>query len=300
MPVNKKPLVSVVISTLNTEKYLRDAINSILSQTYANFELILINDGSTDHTEDIVQSYKDFRIKYINNGENFGIPKSRNKGIRAATGKYIAVLDADDTAAKDRLKIQVKYLENKPEVAVCGSYYRAFSENRSTIIHQPLMPKQIKARLFFENPVGHSTALIRSRIFKDDNLYYDNSLKIAHDYDLWCRISHKYNIANLPFALINYRIHTSQITRTNLLLMQEDQIVLNRQAEYLLKRKLTEDEKIRHFQLMGRIADLNIPAKDNEKIKEWVNYLIKTNNKNKVFPCENFNTEMDIWLSKSQ
>ena len=296
MTIEKNPLVSVVISGLNAEKYLAEAIDSILVQTYENFELIIVNDGSTDTTEDIILSYKDRRIKYIKNETNLGLAASLNKGIKLANGKYIARLDADDVSAKDRLEIQVKYLECKPEIAVCGSYYKAFSVNHSTVIQQPLMPKQIRTRLFFENPMGHSTTMIRSQIFKRDNLYYDESFKAAQDFALWCRISHKYDITNLPFILTDYRIHSSQISSSPLKQIEVDRIILKRQAEILLKGKLTDKEQFTHFQLMNKLAGLNRPRLNNNEVIEWINLLLEENNKNNEYNHKIFKQEMARWL----
>ena len=293
------PLVSVIIPAFNAEKYIGEAIGSILAQTYKNFELIIINDGSTDNTAEIILSYNDERIKYINNEANAGISRSRNKGIRHSKGKYIAVLDSDDIAARDRLEIQVKYLENKPDIAVCGSYYRAFSKNHSSIIRWPLMPEQIKARLFFENPIGHSTTMISSKIFKEDNIWYDESFKVALDFDLWCRISRKHNIANLPFVLADYRIHPSQVSSVPVNQRQADQIILTKQAEFLLKRKLTEKEKTIHIQLLCRDKGLNIPPPGLETITEWSELLIDTNNSNNVYDRKIFNNEMARYLLHS-
>jgi glycosyltransferase involved in cell wall biosynthesis len=296
MTVNNTPLVSVVISALNAEKYIGTAIDSILAQTYTNFELIIINDGSTDNTEDIILSYKDRRIRLVKNETNLGLAKSLNKGIKLADGKYIARLDADDIAAKDRFEVQIKYLEYKPEIAVCGSYYRAFSEDNSTIIRQPLISEQIKIRLFFENPMGHPTVMMRNQIFKKDNYSYNESFRTAQDYDLWCRISHKYDITNLPFVLTDYRIHSSQVSSTPLEQLRADRVILIRQAEYLLKRKLTKKEQFTHFQLMKRTKGLNSPHLNHTKVIEWIKLLLEANNRNNVYDQEAFKREMSRWF----
>jgi glycosyltransferase involved in cell wall biosynthesis len=299
MTKNKTPLVSVIMPAFNSEKYIGEAIDSILAQTYKHFELIIINDGSVDKTAEIVTSYNDKRIKYFDNGTNLGIPKSSNKAIIYSKGKYIAILDQDDIAAKDRFEIQVKYLENKPEVAVCGSFYEVFNENSSIITRQPLMPKQIKTRLFFENPMGNPTVMMRNQIFKKDHLYYDESLKISSDFDLWCKVSHKYDIANLPFILTKYRDHSSQYSDNTLLMHKGDRVVLNRQAENLLKRKLAKEEQLIHFQLMNRLKGLDRPRVKYKNIMNWVDLLLEANLSNNVYDHETFKKEMKRWLERA-
>ena len=296
MTKSKTSLVSVIMPAFNAEKYIGEAIDSILAQTYKHFELIIINDGSVDKTSEIVSSYYDKRIKYIDNETNRGIPKSSNNAIRYSKGKYIALLDDDDIAAKDRFEIQVQYLEKKPEVAVCGSYYEVFNENSSRIMRQPLMPKQIKARLFFENPMGNPTVMMINQIFKKDHLYYDEALKISSDFDLWCKVSHKYDMANLPFVLTKYRDHSSQYSNNTLLMRKGDRAVLNRQAENLLKRKLTEEEQLIHFQLMNRLKGLDRPSVDYKYILNWVDLLLEANLSNNVYDHETFKIEMKRWL----
>ena len=125
----KNPKVAVLMSVYNGEKYLREAINSILSQTFNDFEFLIINDGSTDGTADILKSYTDSRIKIINNEKNIGLTKSLNKGLKIAKGEYIARQDADDISMPERLKEEVAFLEIHKDYAVVGTFVKILNEN---------------------------------------------------------------------------------------------------------------------------------------------------------------------------
>ena len=117
------PLVSVVMPVYNGEKYLKEAIDSVLSQSYQNIELVIVNDGSTDSGSQIVKKYTDPRIRFVENESNSGIVYSRNKGLESATGKYVATLDSDDIALPDRIEKQVLFLENNSEYGMCGTFF---------------------------------------------------------------------------------------------------------------------------------------------------------------------------------
>ena len=196
----------------NAESFLEEAINSILRQTFYDFEFIIINDGSTDKTEEIILSYKDSRILYQKNEKNSGIVYTLNKGFSIASGMYIARMDADDIAHNDRFEKQVSYLESHPEVAVCGtdvSFIGGFQGNARL----PTGSDWIKANMFFSCAVAHPTVLIRRKVLFDNDFLYDSHFEKVEDYDLWCRIAEKYEINNCPEPLLDYRIHEKQITQ---------------------------------------------------------------------------------------
>jgi len=191
----------------NGEKYLKEAIDSILNQIFTEFEFIIINDGSTDNTEQIILSYSDERIRYVKNEANLKIVKSLNKGLWLAKGEYIARMDADDVAPTNRLAVQYDFMRNNSAVSVCGSYMQVYEES-CNVWRVPLTSNEIKAHMLFECCLYHPTV-----IFKKDlvikNEGYRESFSGAEDYELWQRLSQVTGVcfANIPEPLLKYRVH---------------------------------------------------------------------------------------------
>lgn len=209
------PLVSVIMPVYNAETdTFKIAIESILNQTYKNFEFIIINDGSTNNTEEIILSYKDKRIRYIKNEENLKIIKTLNKGLELSRGKYIARLDSDDYCDITRLEKQVKYLEENPDIALLGTYFEHVPENR--IVRPPSNPKDVKLYLrYCQNCIPHSSAMYRKSILDKYNLKYNECALHAEDYMLWVNISKYAGVAVYPEVLTYYRSSPEGISARN-------------------------------------------------------------------------------------
>lgn len=209
------PRISVVMSVYNGEKYLEEAIQSILRQTYQDFEFIIVNDCSTDKTSEILKSFKDSRIKVINNPENMGLTKSLNKGVKNAKGKYIARMDADDISLPHRFETQIKFLEENPEYALVGSSFYQIDDTGKTVFWTKVLIRdaEIRRDLKRQNWFGHGSVLIRKSAFIECN-GYDEDFKYAQDYDLWLRISERFKIANIEEPLYCWRLSTDGITIT--------------------------------------------------------------------------------------
>ena len=204
--------ISVVMPVFNGEKYLKEAIDSILNQTFTDFEFIIINDCSTDKSLDIIQSYKDKRIKIINNKINLQIAESLNKGIRIAKGKYIARMDADDIALTNRLKVQYEFMEKNKDVGLCGSSVIVFNEE-STYIHRcPTYYDEIKVLQLFNSTFCHPSVMIRKDILTKYNLSYEKEYEGMEDYQLWLNMSEYTKLANISEPLLRYRKHNEQVT----------------------------------------------------------------------------------------
>ena len=208
------PKISVVMPAYNAEKYIGEAIESILNQTFKDFEFIIINDGSVDHTKEIIREYNDPRIVLLENDKNRGIVLSLNKGLDAATGKYIARMDADDIALKNRFERQVEYLDEHKDIGVLGTGICTFGEK---IKEQKRVfttnAEQLKAELLFNSCIAHPTVMIRKSVLQKYNLKYNTEFAGAEDYCLWWNIAKVSKIATLPDILLDYRIHESQITK---------------------------------------------------------------------------------------
>ncbi len=178
------PQITVLMTSYNTGRYIKDAINSILSQTYQDFELIVINDGSTDNTDEIVTGIRDDRLRYIRSDKNQGIPFSRNLGLDMARGKYIAIMDSDDIAPPYRLQDQYDYMESHPNVGVLsGDAFNFGVENRYRVAIQG--NERIQYRFFFRCPINNPAAMMRKDILERANIRYDTRYSVCSDYKFW-------------------------------------------------------------------------------------------------------------------
>lgn len=208
------PLISVVIPAYNAARHLREAIDSILVQTFSNFELIIINDGSTDEIKEIIQSYDDPRIHYIENEQNSGICTTLNKGLQASRGKYIARMDADDIALPERLATQLAFMEDNPDVGIVGSDIEIFGEDITPSIFYTLHShEECYAGLLFNSCLAHPAVMIRNSIILEHNLLYKEKYRGLEDFELWWQIAKYSKITNLPFTLLRYRRHKAQETQ---------------------------------------------------------------------------------------
>ena len=209
------PLVSVLMSVYNGDPYLHEAIESIINQTFTDFEFIIINDGSTDKTSRIIKEYlqKDSRIVLIEQ-ENMGLTKSLNKGIYYSKGKYIARQDVDDISLPNRLSKQIDFLENNNNIVMVGSYSYLFEENKK-IIHSnnsiATNSIDLKKKLPHENQFNHGSVLFHKRTIKNIGGYREQ-FKYCQDYDLWLRVIHNYDVSNMTSYLYKQRLNLQSIS----------------------------------------------------------------------------------------
>jgi len=201
------PAISVVMPVYNAERYLHEAIESILNQTFTNYELIIINDGSSDSSEEIILSYKDQRIKYLKNRRNLRLPQTLNKAIKLAEGRYIARMDADDISLPERLKEQYSFMEKNKEIGVCGTWAKTIGAKGANWKYY-VEDSKIKACLLFNSSFLHSSVVIRAEIIKKH--FYKDIYLFAQDYGLWVEISKITKFHNIPYYLLKYRLHQSQ------------------------------------------------------------------------------------------
>ena len=173
-----KPLISVVMSVFNSELYVKEAIDSILNQTFEDFEFIILDDGSTDKSVDIIQGYTDSRIRFFQNDKNLGLRGSLNRGLQLAEGKYIARMDSDDIAVERRFEIQVKYLEQHPDVVMCGGnvHYLIDGKIKRNKEIFPCSFQEIRIALLRYNCFFHPTVMLRTDFIRAHELYYQRTL----------------------------------------------------------------------------------------------------------------------------
>ncbi|MCC8146527.1 MAG: glycosyltransferase [Bacteroidales bacterium] len=234
----KIPEISVVMPVYNAEIYLKESMESILSQTFENFELIIVDDGSTDKSVDTIKAYNDLRIRLIRRKHDYIY--SLNAGMSAAKGKYIARMDADDRMRPERLLVQYNFMEENPDIDICGSWMQTFGENQEQqrIVKYPPTHDAVLRQILFGNVMGHPSVMMRQKLLshfeKEGEIYnvYDKEYIYAEDYNCWIYLIKKGCIfSNIPACLMDYRISENQVTQKKYSAMRE---CTNRiQREYL-------------------------------------------------------------------
>jgi glycosyltransferase involved in cell wall biosynthesis len=239
------PVVSVILPVYNGEKYLSAAIESVLHQTFSDFELIIIDDSSTDQTPQIIQHFKDNRILYIHNNQNGGVAYSLNKGVELARGKYIARMDADDISLPDRFIRQLEALEICQELDILGTQVILMDETLSYPVGQidyPIMHSEIVWQFLFNNALAHPSIMGKREIFLNK---YDEGKIAVEDYDLWTRLVGDVIFGNLPEQLVIYRRHESTITHQHEEMLEFNKIGIIKSYIYKIARLDIPEEEIK-------------------------------------------------------
>ena len=298
------PKVSVLMSVYNGERYLREAIDSILNQTFQDFEFIIIDDGSTDHSPQILNSYEDPRIRLITNERNIGLSRSLNIGIDLCCGEYIARMDTDDISYPQRIRTQLNYLKLRKDIVVLASSADVY-ENEVQVMdawlhtigkdeYKNLSSDYLRTKLLFGNPVIHPSVMLRGEILKE--VRYDESIQAAQDFKLWVDICDKHNIAILPKPLLVYRAHISQISRARGILQGEcERAILSQQLEKL--GISTSEEELLLHQSLKKINWLKkSELMDRALIQNWLKKLLRANKQRLLYRQDLLSNEIDrIW-----
>lgn len=205
--------ISVIIPVYNAEFFLSDTIESVLNQSFADFELIIIDDGSYDNSSEIILSFDDKRIRYFQFKNDF--IGTRNKGLKIAQGKYIAQLDHDDLMIPDRLRMQYNYMETHTDIAACGGYMECFGQYIS-IWKIPLEPDDLLPYTIIHTPILNPTGFIRREILMKYNIKHRRGYSYAEDFKFWTDIIKIGKLANIPEVLVKYRTSDIQTSKKNL------------------------------------------------------------------------------------
>jgi len=277
----------VVLSVYNGEEYLNEAIDSILAQTYENLECIIINDGSTDGSLEIIEKYakEDERIVIISR-ENRGLIESLNEGIRRAKGEYIARMDADDVALPLRFERQVAYMQEHPGIGICGTAVEVFGEN----VHRHIWrlegeDRHMKAMLLFSSVFAHPTVMMRKSLIFKHNLFYDPKFIYAEDFELWTRFAQHTQMANLQEPLLQYRIVQNSVSReADRDVKRRYEVMSQIPLSYFDKMGIEQSEKRSwlHFNLSTnlRIEQSKI---DFSELSQYFSLLLKKNDETALF-----------------
>ncbi|WP_418511952.1 glycosyltransferase family 2 protein [Corallibacter sp.] len=204
------PKVTVLMPVYNCSQYVGDAIESILGQSFTDFEFLIIDDASNDETVSIIRTFKDSRIRLIEKPKNTGYTNSLNYGLTIAKGEYIARMDGDDISLPERFAKQVAFMDTHPEVIACGTTYSIMGSR--LVKKVPIHHNDIKVQLLRRTCFGHPTVMLRNTVFDKFKIRYDPSKEPAEDYDLWVRLLAYGEFYNLPEVLLLYRVHDSQVS----------------------------------------------------------------------------------------
>ena len=236
-------LISIIMPAYNAERHIRQAIQSILNQSYKHFELIIINDGSSDNTKAIIKSYSDNRIRFFENEKNSGIVYCRNKGLKLAKGEFIGMFDADDVAHQEKFSMQVSFLEENKDFGMVGSWAKFIDEDGKKLSGSwklKASPAMIPAIMLFKNYFLQSAVLYRQECIR--KFSFKEGFDILEDYIIWLEIIQEYKAWNLQKYLVDYRIHSEGVTKKH------------------SKEKLEKEKKVFRIQLM----ELGIDATEAE------------------------------------
>ena len=276
----KPGLVSVIMPNYNTpEEYLRAAMESILSQTYSNFEFIIVDDGSTDDSSSIIKSYQDDRIVLIKNEKNLGITKSLNIALARATGEFVARMDADDVSLPQRLERQVHYMREHTDVVVCGTWVQLFGDKDKKICKVLPDRQEMQIRFLFSNhtDIFHPTVMLRHAALIEHGIMYNEAYPVVQDYRMWidcCRIG---ACTNLPEVLLQYRIHQSRTTHKLYALHTAcDRRIIDEQLSWLGLKLPDGLYDLHNGFLLGR-------SPYDPRLYAWLKTIIRENNRKKVF-----------------
>ncbi|NTW33495.1 MAG: glycosyltransferase [Bacteroidetes bacterium] len=306
--MDKDIKITVLMPVYNAELYLKEAIDSILSQTFTDFEFLIINDGSSDSSKEIILSYNDSRIRYVENESNLQLIATLNKGFDMSQGKYIARMDNDDISFPNRLKQQYEFMESNPEVAVCGSWFELFGET-SKIVKYSISNDDIRVRMLYQTQFCHPSVFFRRDILIKNNYKFNPNFIHADDYEFFVRIAEKHKVANLPYVLLKYRTHKEKISIIYKNIQNENtkKIIVNQFRK--LKNDFNDDDYFLYFNFAYTIFSWFNKHKV-KKLDELLSLLIKENNKILFLPtlklkeywadmffhlCYNVDGCMDIW-----
>jgi glycosyltransferase involved in cell wall biosynthesis len=270
--------LTVIMPVRNGEKYLRPAIDSLLGQTFPDFELLILDDGSTDGSAGIVESYTDSRIRLVRKEGGPGLAATLNLGLDLSRGEYIARMDCDDISLPNRLAAQVDFLERHPGIGICGCWVKCIGEGKRKVWRYPSDPETARCLLLFRTPLAHPTVVMRRDLLERSGLRYDPALRRAQDFDLWARASRCFGISNVPRVLFLYRLHCQQV---GALYAEEQRFFSNHVWRAQLEKldiQPTADELLLHGGQFSRSRE-NV-----ERYLEWLSRIQDANRKTGLYP----------------
>lgn len=287
--MSTSPTVTVLVTVYNGANYVAQAISSILNQTMPNFELLVIDDASTDKSRDVIAGFSDPRIRLIKQTSNRGIQSTLNRGLREAKAPLMAIMDQDDISAPQRLAAQIAQFRTNPQLAVCGTAIDVFGETPGPSWIHYFDPTNLQIALLFENPICHPSVMMDRATLLQLGLNYPD-FPLAEEYALWVRSSRVRQITNLPQKLLRYRAHSQQVSRSrNLLQTASIDLVLSEQLHQLRLGFNSRDLMV-HKLLSGGFSP--IPGIQS-KMSEWTERLLRANSTETVYDQSSFARQLN-------
>ncbi len=258
------PKVSVILPVYNAEHYLHQSIGSILNQTFSDFELLVINDGSTDRSGELIESIPDSRLRFIDNKINQGTATVSNMGLELATGKYLAFMDADDVSLPSRLETQISFLEAHEEVGVLGTG-SIYSDSKKVLRYHE-KDEALRRDMFFFYPFRNPTLMVRNQVVQDNSLTFNPEFKYTLDFEFISRVIGYTQMANISEPLLIYTVHERQIStvKRQVFLDDSDKVCIN-MLRYLGLQP-DETERKLHLQLVSG----NYTGEVGDDVDEWI------------------------------
>ena len=268
----RPPRISVLLPVYDGEQFIGEAVRSVLGQTFTDFELLLIDDGSTDRTPEILAGFADSRLRVIRLPENSGLVAALNLGILESKTEFVARMDADDISLPRRFERQVEFLDAHPDVAVCGTWIREFGA-RHHAHRLPVQPDQIRARLFFRWAMAHPTLMVRRNFLESHAIRYSTEYPHTEDLELLLRAADLTSLANVSEILLLYRAHVQQASYLHARDQLEARAMLSvRQLRLLVPEVTAEQEDFHRSLLLGEFD-----ASDLDRAEAWLLLLDQAN-----------------------
>lgn len=288
------PIISVIMPNYNTPlEYLEKAVNSILTQTFYDFEFIIIDDCSTDNSYSFLRSLDDKRIKLVRNKKNLGVTASLNVGLEIAVGEYIARMDSDDISLPERFERQLEYMNAHRDVIVCGTFAEEIGDRNGKRCRKIPNVEEYQCGVLFGNVYGliHPTAFFRASELRKNHIRYDENVKTAQDYAMWASCVRFGKISNVEEVLFQYRIHGKQIS-------SEKKDIQKRCTMYTMKQQLlhiipdiTDEEVQLHYEYC-------ISNNVSLEMKKWFRRIIKANTECKYVNEDELAKFIDMFIQE--
>lgn len=295
--MSKTPPITVLFPVYNASAYLKEAMDSILNQTFKEFEFLVINDGSTDESVEIIESYEDGRIRLVHNEENLGLIATLNKGIDLIDSKYIVRADADDICLPERLHQQYNFMEANPDIGISGTWHEMLGHpsGRKRGTKYSTDDDMIRIKHMYQVHLTHGTSIIRKEVLDEHNLRFDPDFKHAEDYDLFVRMSMYCKMSNIPEVLYLVRYHESSVSR-------QFRDVQKANSVRVSKRQFKEmgidlvDEEIALYQHMAH-GDFGLSKETMEQVRDLFGRIIAANRLSMYVSKEKYQKHLaSIWF----
>lgn len=274
------PMLTVLMPNYNNGAFLREAIDSVLAQSFPDFRFLIVDDGSSDNSIEIIESYQDQRIHLIRKEKNSGIVDTLNLGIEHISSKYFVRMDGDDISAPDRFKLLVEFMEQNPHVGVCGSHIQLFGD-LNDVWKMELDPERIKAKLIYTNSVSHAPSIMRTMVLKEHGVFYRNVHPYMEDFDLFFRLKNLTEFAHLDKVLYHYRILAHNSTVRNQHTAQSRRRGMYKQILTELEIEPSEKNIDLHIQLFVGDIPVTYPIAE---YRRWINTLLSSNDRLSIYP----------------